>query len=208
MTNDIIAGIDQAFAQLGPFLTRLSAHAATLDDPAKVAIRTVWRAVDQTRSHLAAIRDGRETAGEPKQQLAELWSEAALAIMRVDPDFSTRLRMKAEYWTDPKTWRDEPGFDISIDTVARAARELLPSAVRDIPARRPRRRSTADIFISHASEDKVAVAAPLAEALDRHGYGVWLDQNEIGLGDSIRDRIDEALSACRYAAVILSAKVP
>lgn len=61
-----------------------------------------------------------------------------------------------------------------------------------------------DCFISHASEDKDAVARPLAEALTSAGCSVWFDEYELVLGDSLRARIDEGLAASRFGVVILS----
>jgi Leucine-rich repeat (LRR) protein len=61
-----------------------------------------------------------------------------------------------------------------------------------------------DVFISHASEDKEAVAFPLARALTAAGLRVWIDKQEIRLGDSIREKIDAGLSKSRYGVVILS----
>jgi hypothetical protein len=63
-----------------------------------------------------------------------------------------------------------------------------------------------DVFISHASEDKESLAIPLADALRRAGIRVWLDKQEIELGDSIRARIDEGLAKSRFGVVILSEK--
>jgi hypothetical protein len=201
---DIVVSVDEAIVQVGQLLDRLQPQRATFDDPTKKAVRAVWRAVDQTKRHLAAIRDGRADREAPRQELADLWSDASLAIVDVDPDLATRLRMKAEYWSDPHSWQDEPGLDISIKSVAAAARSLLPRATRSAPAMQPRARTGADLFVSHASEDKEAVARPLADALGRHGYAVWLDQYALRLGDSLRRTIDAALASCRYGAVILS----
>jgi hypothetical protein len=61
-----------------------------------------------------------------------------------------------------------------------------------------------DFFISHASEDKLDVARPLSERLVAAGFRVWLDENELSLGDSLRRKIDQGLSRSRYGAVILS----
>ena len=61
-----------------------------------------------------------------------------------------------------------------------------------------------DVFVSHAGEDKEAVALPLARALTAAGLKVWIDRQEITLGDSIRAKIDEGLSKSRYGVVILS----
>ena len=61
-----------------------------------------------------------------------------------------------------------------------------------------------DCFISHASEDKDAIARPLAEALTSAGYSVWFDEYELILGDSLRAKIDEGLAASRFGVVVLS----
>jgi TIR domain len=61
-----------------------------------------------------------------------------------------------------------------------------------------------DVFISHASEDKDDVAILLAQALRRGGVEVWLDQQELRLGDSLREKIDAGLANSRFGAVILS----
>jgi len=61
-----------------------------------------------------------------------------------------------------------------------------------------------DVFISHASEDKLEVARPLADLLGRSGLRVWLDENELKIGDSLRERIDQGLANSEYGIVILS----
>jgi hypothetical protein len=61
-----------------------------------------------------------------------------------------------------------------------------------------------DVFISHASEDKEDVAVPLAKVLQRAGLRVWIDKQEIELGDSIRQRIDDGLARSRFGVVVLS----
>ena len=63
---------------------------------------------------------------------------------------------------------------------------------------------TYDVFISHASEDKKDVARPLAEALTQAHLSVWLDEQELTLGDSLRQKIDEGLRSSRFGVVILS----
>lgn len=61
-----------------------------------------------------------------------------------------------------------------------------------------------DIFISHASEDKEAVALPLCKLLKEAGLEVWLDQEEIRVGDSIPDRINQGLAQLRIGLVVAS----
>lgn len=60
------------------------------------------------------------------------------------------------------------------------------------------------IFISHASEDKAAIARPLAEALRERRMDVWFDEYSLKPGDSLRASIEEGLASCDYGIVVLS----
>lgn len=64
--------------------------------------------------------------------------------------------------------------------------------------------SGADVFVSHASEDKDDVARPLAAMIRDAGLSVWLDETELTLGDRLLDKIDEGIANCRFGVVILS----
>jgi len=61
-----------------------------------------------------------------------------------------------------------------------------------------------DVFISHAGEDKTSVARPLAQLLGKSGLTIWLDENELRLGDSLDRKIDEGLAQSEFGVVILS----
>lgn len=63
---------------------------------------------------------------------------------------------------------------------------------------------TWDVFISHASEDKDAVARPLRDALARRGITVWLDEAQLKVGHSLRRKIDEGIRSSRFGVVVLS----
>jgi hypothetical protein len=56
--------------------------------------------------------------------------------------------MKAEYWSDPASWQDIPGLDISIETVSATARSLLPRAIRRAPEVPLPLTPRADVFVS------------------------------------------------------------
>ena len=60
-----------------------------------------------------------------------------------------------------------------------------------------------DIFICHASEDKDAVARPLASALAALGYSIWLDESELVIGESLNESIENGLANCQFGVVIL-----
>lgn len=61
-----------------------------------------------------------------------------------------------------------------------------------------------DVFISYASENRQTVAEPIANFLDGVGLDVWYDQTALEVGDSLRNKLNEGLSRCRYGLVILS----
>ena len=48
------------------------------------------------------------------------------------------------------------------------------------------------------------VARPLADLLRSSGVTVWLDENELSLGDSLRTKIDQGLAESLFGVVILS----
>lgn len=60
------------------------------------------------------------------------------------------------------------------------------------------------MFISHASEDKEAIAAPLATHLRRKGISIWYDEFSLKVGDSLMGSIEKGLSECDYGIVIIS----
>lgn len=61
-----------------------------------------------------------------------------------------------------------------------------------------------DVFLSHATEDKAAVADPLRRALTEAGISVWIDGSEIRLGDSMRRSMEKGLSMSRWGVVVVS----
>lgn len=61
-----------------------------------------------------------------------------------------------------------------------------------------------DVFMSHASEDKKDVVIPLSAALEDLGISVWLDSNELKLGQSLSRMIAYGLANSRFGVVILS----
>ena len=61
-----------------------------------------------------------------------------------------------------------------------------------------------DVFISHASEDKLSFVAGLAEELLARGLAVWYDDFVLHPGDSLRQSIDQGLSQSQCGVVVLS----
>lgn len=61
-----------------------------------------------------------------------------------------------------------------------------------------------DLFISHASEDKVAFVRPLADFLRRTGCEIWFDEYELKPGDSLTQSIDRGIRESSFGLMILS----
>ncbi len=61
-----------------------------------------------------------------------------------------------------------------------------------------------DVFISHASQDKDAVARPIAEELAKRKYRVWFDEFVLRVGSSLTGEINKGLARSRHGIVILS----
>lgn len=77
-------------------------------------------------------------------------------------------------------------------------RSVWKSAARKRP-----RRTTHDVFVCHASEDKGFVS-PLVKALKRAGVRVWYDEDFLRWGDGLRGSIDRGLANSRYGIVVFS----
>lgn len=63
---------------------------------------------------------------------------------------------------------------------------------------------TPHVYLAHASEDHETKARPLAEHMMADGIEVWLDEWEIGSGESLRRRMEEGLSGCTHFIVLLT----
>ena len=60
------------------------------------------------------------------------------------------------------------------------------------------------LLLVSRSQDKDAVARPLAELLGQRGVSVWFDEATLTLGDSLRRSIDRGLSECTLGIVLVS----
>lgn len=61
----------------------------------------------------------------------------------------------------------------------------------------------ANVFISHRGDDRAA-AERLASDLSDCGHDVWVDTAEVGVGDSIVERINAGLSGASFVIVCFS----
>jgi hypothetical protein len=61
-----------------------------------------------------------------------------------------------------------------------------------------------DAFLSHAVEDKAAIANELNDALGKRDLKIWYSGQELGVGDSIINKINEGLRRSRFGIIIVS----
>jgi len=59
------------------------------------------------------------------------------------------------------------------------------------------------VFLSHSREDKF-FARKLAEKLQENGVQVWIDEAELRVGDSLIQKISEAVKRTDYVAIVLA----
>ena len=59
------------------------------------------------------------------------------------------------------------------------------------------------LFVSYSTADSDKVGA-VVDRLKEYGLDVWIDQDQIGLGDNIVSRIDEGLRAAKYFLIFAS----
>lgn len=63
---------------------------------------------------------------------------------------------------------------------------------------------TRDVFLCHAHADKELFVRPFAAELHKWGVTFWLDEAEIGIGDSITRRVSEGLVRSHYVVVFVT----
>jgi len=119
------------------------------------------------------------------QQLPNIWPLSACQTTYAWPIRNVNLSS-----TDVQTITIEIDKDVSwdIDYVA------IVCQAKVLPKR---------VFISHNWKDK-EVARQIAKDLTARGIGVWLDEAEIRLGDSLIEKIREGIDNVEYLLVLLS----
>ena len=61
-----------------------------------------------------------------------------------------------------------------------------------------------DLFLSHASSDKITYVRGLHEALSRLGISIFYDEDSIEWGDKWKDKIIEGTASSEFAIIIIS----
>ena len=59
------------------------------------------------------------------------------------------------------------------------------------------------VFISYAHED-AGLAFAINDELEAHGVGVWIDENELQIGDSLIERVGDAIAEGDFVVAVVS----
>jgi hypothetical protein len=60
------------------------------------------------------------------------------------------------------------------------------------------------LFISHAHKDRERFVRRFAKKLTDNGFKIWIDEKDLLTGDILWQRIEEAISNCDFAIIVLS----
>lgn len=159
-------------------------------------LHLVYRLADAS---LDVEADSNRTIGQIKQYLQSLQGSAE------------QLKSDIQQFVNSMIAKRKQDRETHSQIVANLKMPIRQASLETTPAATPARSRAADteqwdVFISHASEDKDAIARPLAEALQAKGVRVWYDDLSLRLGDSLRQSIDHGLARSRFGVVILSAR--
>ncbi len=95
-------------------------------------------------------------------------------------------------------------YEQKVEALTRSLNEAISSSPSLTNLYNQTDESEYDVFISHASEDKLPFVEDLVKALQDRDVKVWYDSINIGWGDSLRTQIDNGLKKSKFGIVILS----
>lgn len=120
-------GLIDLIPGLNALLDTLQRERHHREDQADAALAALYAAATETRLYLAGLEGGARRRRKAEQELARLWSKAAVPIRRFDADLADRSLRKSEYWMSPHRWsaRMVTEARIGIDQVQEDAAKLL-----------------------------------------------------------------------------------
>lgn len=144
----------------------------------------------------------------------EWWDDRSIGTGQTRLSLTTRVRTWTVYYLSKRgggdlgqesaveLWNAEfPGTTVKVEQYLDEYRRVF-----DLGTRKdyfPPRRDRPSVFLSHSSKDKPFVRN-LAERLETWGVRVWLDEAEINVGDSLTQKIGQALGDTDFVIAVLS----
>lgn len=157
----------------------------------------IAEATGLTRSQVLNAAKPMARAGLFRQE-----SRDPVVYIKIDEITYIRDRVVSRRKTSQKvnTKKKEPGARSDMMRKRRSRRTSRTSQYSEVQ----QGKSTFDVFISHASEDKEPFVRGLAERIRSEGITVWYDEFSLRWGDRLRASIDEGLRRSKFGIVVLS----
>jgi hypothetical protein len=135
------------------------------------------------------------------------------AVKAALDNLAEEIQAKAASIVDPETGKHAPVFVRKVGQQLRVETAGSQAFARELEKRlglevgEVSQRGASDkkrlVYLAHATEDK-GLARPIAEGLIERGIDVWYDQWEIGLGDSVRRKMEQGLGDCTHFVALLT----
>ena len=106
--------ITKAFQELRGWVAQRRARKAVLGERELNAVRTFQTAVISTSNYVGRLEGGGQADRRQEEELAKLWSDAAIAFYGVNDKISPLLHLKALSWSRPAQWIDEKVVEAGI----------------------------------------------------------------------------------------------
>jgi hypothetical protein len=106
--------ITSAFQEFRGWVVQWQARKTVLGERELNAVRTFQAAVVATSNYVGRIEGGEQGTRVHEEQLAELWSNAAIAFYGVNDKIAPLLHLKALFWSRPAQWIDEKVVEAGI----------------------------------------------------------------------------------------------
>lgn len=97
------------------------------DGEADAALAALYAATTETLIYLERLEAGKRRNRAIEEELARLWSKAAIPVRRLNADLADRLLLKSRYWLSPERWTHRMVREgrIGIEQVQQDATRLL-----------------------------------------------------------------------------------
>ena len=118
-----------AIPGLGKLLDYFAGERHHRDEQKDAALTAIYAAASETTIYLADLEREKNTDRKREQDIARLWSAAAVPIRHFDMDLADRCLLKFEFWVNPDKWNADEATErrIAIEAVLDKARELMMS---------------------------------------------------------------------------------
>lgn len=165
----------------------------------------------ESRARQQAAKSSKTSSATSRLKEADRQSKTSIDAEKHRADLERNLagKQKALYAAEAKLAKKQDDAQQRAlkklrDRASVAERQFRPFLGHMTQPAPQRSQAEHDVFISHASEDKDAVARPLAGLLVERDVEVWYDDFSLAVGDSLRRSIDRGLAGSRFGVIILS----